>query len=143
MDNKQIKARQKARKLALQALYQWEIAGTDLTEIEAEYMTYGNMQKVDVPYFRLLFYGVPKNLTTLDEVYTEYLDRNLEKLSLIERLILRLGAYELKWCLDVPCKVVINESLTLASDFGASKSYKFVNGVIDKAARKIRASEFR
>jgi N utilization substance protein B len=84
---------------------------------------------------------VPAQVKELDELLTPYLDRRVEELSQIEKAILRLGAYELKERLDVPYRVVINEGIELAKVFGADDSFKYVNGVLDKLARKLRYQE--
>ena len=84
---------------------------------------------------------MPAQVKELDELLTPYLDRRVEELSQIEKAILRLGAYELKERLDVPYRVVINEGIELAKVFGADDSFKYVNGVLDKLARKLRYQE--
>lgn len=134
-------ARRKARRYALQALYQWQLAGTTLSDIEAQFLAANDMQKVDRTYFHDLLHGVPAEVTGLDEALRPFLDRRVEELSQVEKALLRIGAFELKERLDVPYRVVINESIELAKVFGADDSFKYVNGVLDKLARRLRAAE--
>ncbi len=135
-------ARRKARHYAMQALYQWQMTGAALNQIEAEYRADNDMSKVDVAYFHELVHKVPQNLPELEEAFGPFLqDRSLEELDPITAALLRLATYELKLRLDVPYKVVINEAVALAKKFGATDSHKFINGVLDRAAAKLRAVE--
>lgn len=135
-------ARRQARRLTLQALYQWQIAGASLASIEAEFREDNDMKKVDQAYFHELLHSVPAQISTLDELIEPLLDRPLKELTPIELNILRMGTYELKYRKDVPCRVVINEGVDLAKAFGATDGHKYVNGILDKLARQIRADEF-
>ena len=134
-------ARRKARRYALQALYQWQLAGTALSDIEAQFLATNDMEKVDRTYFHDLLHGVPTQVGELDEALRPFLDRRVEELSQVEKALLRLGAFELKERLDVPYRVVINEGIELAKVFGAEDSFKYVNGVLDKLARRLRSAE--
>ncbi|HAD46505.1 transcription antitermination factor NusB [Alcanivorax sp. DSM 26295] len=134
-------ARRKARRYALQALYQWQLAGATLSDIEAQFLAANDMQKVDRTYFHDLLHGVPAEVSGLDEALRPFLDRRVEELSQVEKALLRIGAFELKERLDVPYRVVINESIELAKVFGADDSFKYVNGVLDKLARRLRSAE--
>lgn len=135
-------ARRKARRFALQALYQWQIARQPLYEIEAHFRAENDMRKVDVDYFHDLLHGVPPRLEELDALFAPALDRKVQELSQIEKVILRIGTFELLARIDVPYRVVINEGIELAKLFGAEDSFKYVNGVLDKVARKCRQVEF-
>ena len=110
-------ARRKARRYALQALYQWQLAGSTLSDIEAQFLAANDMQKVDRTYFHDLLHGVPAEVSGLDEALRPFLDRRVEELSQVEKALLRIGAFELKERLDVPYRVVINESIELAKVF--------------------------
>lgn len=134
-------ARRKARRYALQALYQWQLAGSALSDIEAQFLSSNDMEKVDRIYFHDLLHGVPGQVGELDEALRPFLDRRVEELSQVEKALLRLGAFELKERLDVPYRVVINEGIELAKVFGAEDSFKYVNGVLDKLARRLRSAE--
>lgn len=137
-------ARRKARHYAMQALYQWQMTGAAINQIETEFHTDNDMSKVDVAYFRELVHGVPKHLTELEEAFSAYLQgRELQELDPITLALLRLATYEFKQRLDVPYKVVINEAVALAKKFGAADSHKFINGVLDRAAAELRAVEVK
>ena len=134
-------ARRKARRFTLQALYQWQLAGAAVSDIEAQFLANQDFAKVDREYFHDLLHGALGQVKTLDELLTPYLDRRVEELSQVEKAILRLGAFELKERQDVPYRVVINEGFELAKVFGAEDSFKYVNGVLDKLARQLRYAE--
>ena len=134
--------RHKARHYAMQALYQWHMAGSTLTDIEAEFRADYDFGKVDGEYFHTLLHEIPTQTDELEEVFGAYMvARSVEELDPIERALLRLGTYELMHRIDVPYKVVINESVNLAKKFGAAESHKFINGVLDQVARQVRQVE--
>ena len=133
--------RRKARHYAMQALYQWHMADAPLNVIEAEFRADYDFAHVDLEYFQALLHGVPGCVDELEAVFTPLLDRNIKELDPIERTLLRMGTFELKDRIDVPYKVVINEAVALAKKFGASESHKYINGVLDKAARQLREAE--
>ena len=136
-----IKARRKARKLVLQALYQWQLSGESLNTIEKQFHEHNRMDKVDAEFFHELLHKIPAQIDELDAVSTPFLDRDLSELNPIELIIIRMACYELLKRLDVPYKVVINEALELAKEFGAEEGYKYVNAVVDKVAQQTRAGE--
>lgn len=135
------KSRSNARKKAMQALYQWSMTGNDLSEIEVQFHEEQDMSKVDQDYFHALLHEVPAQIKDLDEAYGPFMDLKGQELGPVEEAILRLSSYELKNRLDVPFQVVIKEAIILAKTFGADKSHKFVNGVLDKLAREWRKIE--
>lgn len=134
-------ARRKARRFALQALYQWQLAATELADIEAHFLAVNDMKKVDRDYFHDLLHGVPARVDELDTALGPLLDRKVRELSQVEKVILRIGAFELLTRQDVPWRVVINEGIELAKVFGAEDSFKYVNGVLDKLSRDARQAE--
>ncbi len=135
--------RAKARHYAMQALYQWSITQSPLNVIESEFHADNDMTHVDVEYFHELVHGVPEHLAQLETDFLPFVnDITLDKIDPITMALLRMSCYELRFRLDVPYKVVINESLRLAKKFGATDSYKFLNGVLDKVASRLRAAEF-
>ena len=136
-------ARRKARHYAMQALYQWEMAGASLNNIEAEFLVDNDMTHVDVEYFRDILRGVPKSLDELDEMLTPCLSRGMKEVTPVEKAILRLAAYELAHRIDVPYRVVINESVELSKKFGATESHKFINGALDQLAQQVRVVEIK
>ena len=133
-------ARRKARILALQAVYSWKMSGNAIADIEQNMLIENDVTKVDVEYFKDLARGVAVNSKQLDEVLAPHLTRPYEEIDMVEKAILRLCAYELKFRDDVPYKVAINEGIELAKMFGADDSHKFVNGVLDKAIKQLRNS---
>lgn len=134
-------ARRKARELALQAVYSWQMTNNPVHQIELHIATSNNMDKVDMGYFQELLRGVAKEAAELDEAIRPYLGRLPEELDVVEKAVLRLATYELTKRIDVPYKVVINEAIELAKGFGAEESHKFVNGVLDKAVKTLRKHE--
>jgi N utilization substance protein B len=132
--------RKKARNLLVQALYQWQISAYPLSEIEAQYRA-DNTGKIDWDYFHELFTGIANSAAELDAAFTPSLDRDIKQLNPIELSILRLGAYELTRRIDIPYRVVNNESIELAKTYGATDSHKYVNGILDKLARQLRSVE--
>ncbi len=136
-------ARRKARSFALQAIYQWHMAGADLAKIEAEFRADNDMSKVDLEYFHEILHGVPRELSALDQIIKPLLDRDSEEMTPVELSILRLATYEMIHRIDVPYKVVINEAVELAKSFGATDGHKYVNGVVDKIAQQVRTVEVK
>jgi N utilization substance protein B len=133
--------RSRSRSLAIQALYQWQLAGQDVGAIVDHFMLEQDASKFDVEYFSELVRGVPTRLDELDTALAPCIDRALESVDPVERAILRLGAYELIEHPEIPYRVVINEAVELAKTFGAEKGHRYVNGVLDKAARQLRPLE--
>ena len=133
--------RRKARHYSMQALYQWYMAEAPISDIEAEFRSDYDFSHVDLEYFQALLHGVPACVDELDNALAPLLDRKLDDLDPIERTLLRMGMYELSKRIDVPYKVVINEEVSLAKKFGATDSHKYINGVLDKAARQLRKVE--
>ena len=136
-------ARTNARRNAVQAVYQWQMTGQNLSTIEQQFLEEERLKNAQRSYFTELFYGVPKNLDSIDEVLSEFVDRPVEKIDPVERAILRISVYELLHRLDVPSRVVINEGINLAKRFGAEASHKYVNGILDKVAQKKRPDEMK
>lgn len=134
-------ARRKARRFAVQALYQWQMADTEPHEIEAWFHTENDLRKTDTDYFHELLTGVTGRVEELDAALKPVLDRPVNELGQVERAVLRLGAFELMTRPDVPWKVVINEGIELVRMFGAEESFRYVNGVLDKLARRLRTAE--
>lgn len=134
-------ARRKAREYSVQAIYQWQMSGSSLNDIEAQYLTTMNARKVDTEYFQELFNGVLTNLDDMDRALEPALERDLDDIDPVERAIIRLAAYELIHRIDIPKKVVINEAIELAKTFGATDGHKFVNGVLDKISKTLRPHE--
>ncbi|MDH5445759.1 MAG: transcription antitermination factor NusB [Gammaproteobacteria bacterium] len=135
------KARNRARRLAVQALYEWQMTGTGESEIHKRFLEDKKDKTVDKEYFCELITGVIEQAEELDATITPMLTRPLDEIDRVEHAILRLSAYELKNRLDVPYRVVINEGVELAKTFGADQGHKFINGILDKLAGSLRATE--
>ncbi len=133
--------RTKARHHAVQAIYQWQIAGHDVSEVDSQFLDTEDLNSFEVDYFKDLLHGVPANLDALDAELKHCVDRSIESIDPVERAILRLGAYEMLRHPEVPYRVVINEAVELTKVFGAEQGHKYVNGVLDKLARRARKSE--
>lgn len=134
-------ARRNAREYALQAMYQWQISETPLSDLEFQFLTREIRKKTDVEYFKELMHAIPKQCDELDLLMSPFLNRPLTDLDPIELAILRIAIYELSKRLDIPYRVAINEALELTKRFGSIEGFKFVNGVLDQVARKIRVHE--
>ncbi|MCX7193949.1 MAG: transcription antitermination factor NusB [Proteobacteria bacterium] len=134
--------RHRARELALQGIYQWRVSGTDASDIETHLQGEKNLGRYDKPMYARLLRGVLDQHEALAVLLTPYLDRALDELSTVEFSVLLLAAFELSQQPDVPYKVVINEAVELAKTFGGTDGHKYVNGVLDKLAPKVRAVEF-
>ncbi|MCF7971623.1 MAG: transcription antitermination factor NusB [Methylococcaceae bacterium] len=134
-------AKTKARQCAVQALYQWQMAGTDLNMIERQFVEDQRLKNAQKSYFSDLFHGVPKDLDKIDFAMKDFVDREVNDIDPVERAILRIGVYELIHKLETPYRVIINEGVELAKCFGADGSHRYVNGVLDKVAQVQRKLE--
>lgn len=134
--------RKKARRYAVQGIYQWHLSGNSINEIELQFLESINAKKVDIEYFREILTCTLSSVNELDECITPALEREFDEVNPVELAIIRLACYELKSRIDVPYKVVINEALELTKTFGAQEGHKFVNGVLDKLAQELRTIEF-
>jgi N utilization substance protein B len=134
-------ARTVARKLALQALYRWQLNACDWQELVREFAEDPDMRRADAQYFRELISGVCAQRAELDSALEPLLDRKPTELDPIEHAVLLIGGYELQRCPDVPFRVVINEAVALSRRFGATDAYKYINAVLDRASRLWRSQE--
>ena len=130
-----------ARKLALQALYRWQLNDCPWQDLIQEFGDAEDMPRADREYFRELIEGVWRTREALDAQLSEWLDRAPALLDPIEHAVLLIGVYELRDRQDVPYRVAINEAVTLAKRFGATDGHKYVNAVLDRAARTLRPNE--
>jgi len=139
------RARGKARRLAMQAIYQWQMTGDSVSGIKQQFIDEHHLDdensKVDADYFSELLSGVASSISTLDPLLEKYMSRLMESVDPVERAVLRLAAYEFINRLDVPYKVVLNEAVNISKKFCADKSHTFVNAVLDKVAKEIRSLE--
>jgi len=138
------RARIKARRNTVQALYQYFLTEKDVADVIAEFESDEHtLAKTDVEYFKLLLRGTIKCNDELDELIADLIDRPVAELDAIERAILHIGCYELKYHLEIPWRVVVNESIELAKLFGAEESHKYINGILDKVAKVLRSAEIK
>jgi N utilization substance protein B len=135
------RGRSLARRYAMQALYQWQMTGHDLTSLIEQFLADQDMRKTDVAYFQELLRQILGQLDSIDEILTPFLDRPPNQVDPVERAILRIAVYELAYRLDIPYRVVINEGVEMAKKFGAEQGHRFINGVLDKIAHKLRVVE--
>lgn len=137
------RARSLARKLAMQALYQWQLTQQTAAEIKQQYLESDDSAGVDEDHFvELVTEAIGRN-EQITAALTPFIDRPLEQLDPVESAILMIGMYELQQRLDIPYRVVINEGVDLCKRFGATDAHKYINAVLDRAAREIRAAERR
>jgi N utilization substance protein B len=130
-----------ARKLALQALYRWQLNDSPWQDLVQEFGEAEDMTRADADYFRTLVEGVWRGREQLDARLATFTDREPRLLDPVERAVLLIALYELTARPEVPYRVAINEAVTLAKRFGATDGFKFVNAVLDRAARTLRPNE--
>jgi transcription antitermination protein NusB len=134
-------ARSRARRRALQALYAWQLSGSHMNAVIEQFRHEQDMEVADLEYFEDLLRGVETNVAALDESLRPHIDREVAQIDPIERAVLRLAAYELKYRPDVPYRVIINEAIEVTKRFGADHGHSYVNGVLDKLAADLRSVE--
>ncbi|MDK2123453.1 transcription antitermination factor NusB [Parachitinimonas caeni] len=135
-------ARRRAREFAVQGIYQWQLSGDTVTRIETflrESSPY--FHKADEKLFREVFYGAVKQADELQIGFTPCLDRSIEEISPVEKAVLLMGTFELLHKPETPYAVIINECIEIAKTFGGTDGHKFVNGVLDKLALRVRQDE--
>jgi transcription antitermination protein NusB len=135
--------RRAARQLATQALYQLHMAKQSLNEIEAQFRVDNDFSDIDGAYFREILHGVPAKKDQIDTALAPCLDLTIDELDPVELAVLRLSTWELLERIDVPYRVVINEGIELAKVYGSTDGHKFVNGVLDKLAPRLREAEVK
>ena len=133
--------KQRSRARVVQAIYQWLLSGEDIKKIEQQFLNQKE-GKISKAFFSNLLLNIPKNIATLEDIIVPSLDRGVDELGATEKAILYLGVYELKFQLEVPYRVVINEAVELAKLYGAEGSFKLINSSLDKIAPDLRSIEF-
>lgn len=129
--------RTKARRYALQALYQWHMSGQPIADVLEQFQKSTQDDVIDDDYFLFLVNGVAEHVKDLDQKIEPHLDRQLHELTPIELTVLRLATFELSHSMDVPRPVAINEALELTKEFGsADEGFKYVNAVLDKVLKR-------
>lgn len=133
--------RSRAREFALQGLYQYIVSDNAPTAIDTFTRDLSGFHKADSAHYDALLHGCIREASKLDTLITPALDRELKELSPIERICMWIGVYEFQYCLDVPWRVVLNESIELAKEFGGSDGHKYVNAVLNSLAPELRTLE--
>lgn len=141
MDKLAIRRKQRARKLLIQAIYQWLLSQAEPSEIAAQFYAINDMSKVDTEHFDKLIKVIPKEIDNLNALLMQFIDRNLNELNPVEHAVLLLGAYELKNCPETPYKIILDETILLNKTFGAQEGHKYVNGVLNSLAKTLRPHE--
>ncbi|MBF7688188.1 transcription antitermination factor NusB [Acinetobacter rathckeae] len=134
-------AKRKARRFAVQGIYEWQMSHNPSHQIEARTRADNAMHKVDLNYYHELLTQVVTEHEVLDQLLLSVLDRELSALDGVELAILRLGAYELRDHAEIPYRVVLDEAIELAKHFGGADSHKYINGVLDRLAQTLRQAE--
>lgn len=135
--------RKKARRRALQALYQWSMTDQAASEIAQQFAEEQDMRTVDVAYFEELLSGTIDERERIDELLVGQMDRGIDRVDPTELVILRLAGYELLKRPDVPFQVVLDQAIELARQFGSDQTAGYVNGVLDQCAAQARAIEYQ
>lgn len=143
MSNSNLLTSRMTRKVAMQALYQWSIAGGEPADIEAQYkgQDSGKLNKEELEYFSVLFHGVIEHVLELDQHIASVSRIPIKQLSKVELALVRLGTFELSKQADAPVALIVNEAIELAKVFGSEKSFRYINAVLDKLAKKLRAEK--
>ena len=136
-------ARRLARQALMQAIYAWQMTGATLADLREQFTTSDQMRKGDVDFFLTCLRTIVSDVAKVDALFEPYLDRQVQQLDGVERAILRAGAHELHGRMDVPARVTLDEWIELARVFGATDSYRYVNGVLDRVARDFRQEELQ
>jgi N utilization substance protein B len=135
------RGRSLARKLAMQALYQWQLTGQSAADINLQFLASEDSAGADLEYFTELVKGCVADNEKISQAIAPFVDRPLDQLDPVETAILMIGMYELRERSEIPYRVVINEAVDLCKRFGATDAHKYINAVLDRAARDIRAAE--
>ena len=131
-------AKSRTRSFAIQALYQALLTDETFRHVAGAFVQDHNMKRADIDYFHEILNGIDQHQDDLKSLIAARLDRAYGELDPVEESILLLGCYELKHCIDVPYRVVINEGIELAKSFGATDSYRYVNSILDALAKDLR-----
>ncbi len=135
------KARGKSRRFVMQAIYQWQMTGDNISDIKQQFFDENNFSVIDADYFSELVSGVASSISELDPLLEKYMTRLIESVDPVERSILRLATYEFLYRIDVPYRVILNEAISITKEYCAENSHTFVNAVLDKVAKEVRHIE--
>ena len=138
-----MKNRSKSRQFAVQSLYSWLLTGHDISDIEVHFISEHDMGDADVGYFQEILHFVAAHKMALVDHMEAFLSRSFAEVDPVEQAILLMGVFELEQRKDIPYRVTINEAVECAKIFGAEDGHKFINGIMDKVAGKLRADEMK
>lgn len=133
--------RSRAREFAVQALYQVLVGKNEVDAVDVFTRDLAGFSKADAVHFDALLHGCAEQSSALDALILPLLDRKLEEISPVEHAVMWIGVYELQHCPDVPWRVILNECIELAKEFGGTDGHKYVNGVLNGLARQLREAE--
>ena len=140
---KKINNRRKSRELVMKSVYRGLVNDLDMTQIKKDIQEDPDFIRADQNLYEEILSGVFKNLKPLKAELESYIDRSYDELSPIELSIMYFSLYEIKHSVSVPYKVVINEAVEIAKTFGGADGYKYINGILNQAAKKNRTGEFK
>lgn len=136
--NRFIAARKWSRFFLIQALYEWQLNQNSLQEITQHFAENKLFEKANTEYFHELLSGIIQEREALEVLISPFLDRDLNQVDPIEKAILWLGSYELRFRPDLPFKVVINEAVELSKKFGNEGGHRYINSILDKVSKELQ-----
>ena len=134
-------AKRRARKRLVQALYQWQMNKSTVNDIINQFLTEQDMGKVDQPFFQKSLHQIIDNMDEIQIQIDDLLERSTFSVGAVEKAIMMIGIFELKNHIETPYKVVLNEAIELAKQYGGEGAHTFINGTLHKASQKIRPLE--
>jgi len=134
-------ARTRAREFALQALYQHLVGRNEPAAIDRFTRDLSGFHKADSLHYDAVLHGCIAEAETQDALILPLLDRKMAEISPVEHAVMWIGMFELRHCPDVPWRVVLNECVELAKEFGGTDGHKYVNAVLNGLAPQLRANE--
>ena len=135
-----ITKRKRARFLAVQALYQWQISKEAIANIEAQFVLSQDQDRADLDYFKVLLRGVTMHRNIIDPLLEQFSERNAHQMNPVDLQILRQAAYEINYLPEIPYKVTINEAVDLAKIFGSAESKSYINGILHALATSFQTN---
>ena len=140
---KKINNRRKSRELVMKSVYRGLVNQIDITQIKKDIQDDPDFIRADQDLYEEILSGVFKNIDSLKQEIESYIDRSYEELSPIELSIIYFSLYELKYSMSVPYKVIINEAVEIAKTYGGADGYKYINGILNQAAKANRVNEVK
>ncbi len=134
-------AKRRARKRLVQALYQWQLNESPAQDIINQFLLEQDMGKVDQTFFQHTLRGIIANMEEITTIMLPLMERSSYAVGEVEKAILMLGIYEFQHHMETPYKVVLNEAIELAKQYGGDGAHTFVNGTLHKASKQLRKLE--